>query len=133
MSYVHFDRAAVAASMREAADAKFELALATNPTAAVRQYLQCQMRFVPVMSETLALCIDLKNEGMSADYVAQVLGAVLPSLVGNLIWNTEDPSGNWTCFQNSFLRSMEAVFAGTDNGLFRDGSCAVKGEQGGRA
>lgn len=133
MSYVHFDRAAVAAKVREAAEANFEQALATVLTDENRSYLLSQKRFVPVMSEAFALCVDLKNEGMSADFVAQVLGAVLPSLVGNLIWNAEDPGGIWRCFQDSFLKSMESVLVGANSEVFSSGSYIVEGELGGRA
>lgn len=133
MTYVHFDREAVAAAIRQAADESFELALKAAPNEASRDYVQAQQRFTCVVAETFALCIDLLNEGKPEEMVAAAVGANLGSVAAMVFANAKNAERAVSRFNHAYGAAIESALCGGRADFTSGPHVFVDGEVGGRA
>jgi hypothetical protein len=131
MAYVHFDREAVAAAVRKAANASFELALSAVPDEASRAYVRAQHRFTDSVAEAYAVCIDLKNAGTTEEMVASALGANLGVLVGMAIMNAENPGLCARRINAALQAAVESALGGDRSDFSSAPPAVVNGQPGG--
>lgn len=133
MTYVHFDRNAILAAMRKASDESCEQGLLQAKSESARAYVRAQYLFRDVVAEAFALCIDMKNEDKSSQFIGSVVGSVIGTLIANVVRNADDPEACLGKVNAVAGKALENALFGGRTDFTSAGRVAVFGESGGRA